>query len=116
MSGQAVVEPGPEPRLQGEHHPQGHDAASKPAGNATAGTAIFTEDREKSQILSQPSKRKVHPGKMQPNVFLNYMLSRRRNLGNLGPQRQTELTEENTLEDTFPVSGQPGWPLPYRPA
>ena len=115
MSGQAVVEPGLEPWLRGQHPPRGHDAASKPAGNTTVGTAIFNEDMKKSQILSQLSKGKVHFGKMQPNVFLNYMLSGRRNVGKLGAQRRTELTEENTLKDTFPVLGQPSWPLPYRP-
>lgn len=35
------------------------------------------------------------------------MLSGRRHLGNLGAQRQTALTEENMLKDTFPELGQP---------
>lgn len=68
------------------------------------------------QILSQPSKEKVHPRKMEPNVFLNYTLSGRRNLGNLGVQRWTELTEETTLTAAFPGLGQPRRLLPYRPA
>lgn len=101
----ASVEPGPEPQLWGSCPPWRQEAASKLASKAEMGMAIFVR-ASKSQILSRPSKGKVHPGIMHPNVFLNYMLSGRRHLGNLWAQRQIVLAEENALKDTFPVFGQ----------
>lgn len=62
-------------------------------GSATEGTAIFTEDMENPQILLQLSKKRVALKKCNLVMTLNYMLSRRRNAGNLGAQRWTELTD-----------------------